>query len=738
MPNKLTVADWSINQNTNDNVGGVPLLENETRLSDTNDAPRHIMAQAKVKFDAVDAAHIQGLEDVNDALEQVAGDLVAVAAAAAAAAASVSLYVYNNVAGMQAATGLAVGKFMITLGYVTPGDGGGNTYKAVALGTGTVDEGSFIALTGSPTVQAMGIFPRVVVNAAQFGIFPHVSTDWTTRVAALFAYADDVEFNSNVVDPALPTAAVPYIIQTIGVFTGNKTCRAIGGRALFKRTTLSALGGVNLRNAASGGVKNVEFSDIDYLFESPSKSTFTAAVGDAGSRVIPFAGNTITSLFDIILIKNGVRLNVTGTTTTFNGVSITLAAALPAHIAGDVYHIIENRGVSFSGAFVSSGIAASWNEDVRFIRCRALGLWYYGHSVGFTRKYRNIDGEAIGSSNRGMYTEQAMDDFEFIRSRVDGKSLPGQLSPGVPVTFYNFQGNVQATYEHTRGYYGNPLSIDPFLHGFSYAGTMGQNMVVDNLKVVGAVTHALLVEEKTAETTQGERIIFNNVDLSGGTQPILCTAPAKISGIVRKSNSSTLAAVTMTGSTIFSPGSTRDEGSEIDIQIGMPGVSGQIVGPGCVLTNNNKISGKIRVYDCINIACQIQTSDDINLDVMSVVGTNAVNANGVNRGSLTVNSRNATSTGVSLLSVTGLTMSLSIINAASDALYFNQNCVNNFAAGIFDSVSVGVRFDNSGSPARDNVVHGVASGGSVANAVLNDFTAVPANNNKFTGHERVH
>lgn len=64
----------------------------------------------------------------------------------------VSLYgktaVFDSVDEMVASDALVIGMSARTLGYYTPGDGGGNDYEIVAAATGAADGGSYIDLTG--------------------------------------------------------------------------------------------------------------------------------------------------------------------------------------------------------------------------------------------------------------------------------------------------------------------------------------------------------------------------------------------------------------------------------------------------------------------------------------------------------------------------------------------------------------------------------------------------------------
>lgn len=90
--------------------------------------------------------------------------------------------VFDSVADMQAAANLTVGTKVRTLGYYSPGDGGGNDYEIVAAGTGTDDGGSYIDLSGSG-LQAKGLFGSDV-NVKQFG----AKGDGVTEDQEAFSY----------------------------------------------------------------------------------------------------------------------------------------------------------------------------------------------------------------------------------------------------------------------------------------------------------------------------------------------------------------------------------------------------------------------------------------------------------------------------------------------------------------------------------------------------------------------
>lgn len=98
--------------------------------------------------------------------------------------------VFDNVADLQAATNLSEGVKVRTLGYYSPGDGGGNDYEIVAAGTGTDDGGSFIDLAGSGS-QAQGLFSDQI-SVKKFGATGQGVTDDTLFVQNAVNYAGEV------------------------------------------------------------------------------------------------------------------------------------------------------------------------------------------------------------------------------------------------------------------------------------------------------------------------------------------------------------------------------------------------------------------------------------------------------------------------------------------------------------------------------------------------------------------
>jgi hypothetical protein len=89
---------------------------------------------------------------------------------------------FPTVASMVSSTKLSIGQKRTTLGYFTPGDGGGNTYEIVAAGTGTADGGSYINLTGSG-LQAKGIFDNPEICCEKWGAVDGVESSAAINAA---------------------------------------------------------------------------------------------------------------------------------------------------------------------------------------------------------------------------------------------------------------------------------------------------------------------------------------------------------------------------------------------------------------------------------------------------------------------------------------------------------------------------------------------------------------------------
>lgn len=97
--------------------------------------------------------------------------------------------IYSDVLTMQNDASIAVGQFVRTVGYTTPGDGGANNYE-IGTGFGTADGGSIIDLPGSG-LQAKGLFPGTFISIKQFGAVEGTPTH--VAIQAAFDYVKTVK-----------------------------------------------------------------------------------------------------------------------------------------------------------------------------------------------------------------------------------------------------------------------------------------------------------------------------------------------------------------------------------------------------------------------------------------------------------------------------------------------------------------------------------------------------------------
>ncbi|HBA35604.1 MAG TPA: hypothetical protein DCZ12_15875, partial [Gammaproteobacteria bacterium] len=96
---------------------------------------------------------------------------------------------FDTLALLDAETDLSVGERVSLAGRFAAGDDGANTYKIVAAGTGTHDNGRYIDLAGSG-LQAFGLFPDGEYRAKQWGVTADGSTDDTTNFKAFITYLE--------------------------------------------------------------------------------------------------------------------------------------------------------------------------------------------------------------------------------------------------------------------------------------------------------------------------------------------------------------------------------------------------------------------------------------------------------------------------------------------------------------------------------------------------------------------
>ncbi len=121
------------------------------------------------------------------------------------------LKTFLSVTAMITDTKLKIGQLVYCLGYNSIGDGGANIFKIVGTGTGTVDGGRYIDLTGI-TGQAEGQFAIGPINVRQFGAHPS-ATAAVNQVAMQAA----IDYSDQVFCPAGVYTLSGTLTKTLGV-----------------------------------------------------------------------------------------------------------------------------------------------------------------------------------------------------------------------------------------------------------------------------------------------------------------------------------------------------------------------------------------------------------------------------------------------------------------------------------------------------------------------------------------
>lgn len=177
----------------------------------------------------------------------------------------------------------AVGETIVTTGYTTVDDGGGNTYEIEANTGQSIDDGRFILLNNGNV--AKGLFPGGVVNIVQFAaIGDGNSANKATNLTAITnaqAFSDDALVPAGVfavelsVTPAItpPANATLYgiskTVSKIIIVTTDTTARSFfkvdGGNFIFKDIGVTVDGPVNASvQVFSPQSSNIRIQDSDF------------------------------------------------------------------------------------------------------------------------------------------------------------------------------------------------------------------------------------------------------------------------------------------------------------------------------------------------------------------------------------------------------------------------------------------------------------------------------------------
>lgn len=170
---------------------------------------------------------------------------------------------FDSLAAVISAENLVVGQIVVTTGYNSPGDGGGNVYEIVPAATGADDGGSFVDLSGSGH-QAKGLFPGGVKNVKQFGAVGDGSTDDVAAFQAITTIGGDIH---------IPEPAVAYNVSlAIDISVSGTRVIGSGRQNCVIRSTSSSEEIFNL----IASVNNIELASFRL------DRTVPAAVGGNG------------------------------------------------------------------------------------------------------------------------------------------------------------------------------------------------------------------------------------------------------------------------------------------------------------------------------------------------------------------------------------------------------------------------------------------------------------------------
>ena len=168
---------------------------------------------------------------------------------------------------------LEIGMKVMTLGRLTKDDGGGNVYEIVAAGTGTVDFGRIIDLTGI-SGQARGLFPGNFITFEQFGAVGNKIANDTVAVQNSVNYSN--------------TAGLPIVCPP--------------DKQYMTDTQITATGDINIRGNGSGIYPTGTTNGIIHSISASGVSTTLSASGRINQNSITLTSATGFAVGDLISI----------------------------------------------------------------------------------------------------------------------------------------------------------------------------------------------------------------------------------------------------------------------------------------------------------------------------------------------------------------------------------------------------------------------------------------------------
>lgn len=376
---------------------------------------------------------------------------------------------FDSVADMQGATWLTIGQKVRTLGYYTPGDGGGNDYEIVAAGVGTDDGGSFIDLAGSG-LQAKGLFTDGHENPFQFGLRSNFVDDdaipletylnftktpllngLSCRITRMLSITTSTDYELTAInslillDTTEPQEKVVNIITTgqriivsgsLAIDANNNAFCGLYIDGLTSERDLCVVDGVTVRNIYR---IDTRFTLGDGIFIRGGFKKLTATnfiienVKMAAGAGVPFS-------FGV----TGITIFRYSTAVHSNDITVSNFSISNIYSEDRTYLMRDQDGVRVTQSYQKSYISTELTQPSRALVSNGRLLNAMGRAVKMVSEYGIVENIQI-VRNENIHTNFTMTDSEDIDFQCAGGTIRGircHYYNNVPYSLVNFNVNI--------------------------------------------------------------------------------------------------------------------------------------------------------------------------------------------------------------------------------------------------------------------------------------------------------